>query len=339
MEKFDDLVGHFKTFAANHPDSPRIVEAFHWIGWGLRRTEKISEARKLYEAAIDKFGNDRDNLSVEDLLCGYAKLFSSPEEKSACLSRLAEREAALSSSGQKTLAARLAWLTAQMVRKSDPDKAKACWERLASYPPKTLSPLLTIEVAEFLVMEKRAAEAEVYFVRYTEAFPKNRERDRVWGGWGLVAAEKGDSAKALECFKKFEEESGNSRLMPKVLETRAKIYIAQKRHKEAVADLERILQIPAARGLPWVTALFRLGEIHDEMNAPDKAIPYYQRIYVMYQKYREWVAKAYLASGISFEKLNRDDEAMRTYQELLGMKDLADFDAFQKAEKRMAALK
>ncbi|MEO8350152.1 MAG: tetratricopeptide repeat protein, partial [Chthoniobacteraceae bacterium] len=53
-------------------------------------------------------------------------------------------------------------------------------------------------------------------------------------------------------------------------------------------------------------------------------VPYYQRIYVMYGRWPEWVAKAYLRSGDAFEQLGDRDAARRTYQEMIGNEALND---------------
>jgi tetratricopeptide (TPR) repeat protein len=50
---------------------------------------------------------------------------------------------------------------------------------------------------------------------------------------------------------------------------------------------------------------------------PRRAVAYYQRVYVLYAKWPERVAKAYLRSGEAFEALGDFPAARRTYQEML----------------------
>jgi hypothetical protein len=56
---------------------------------------------------------------------------------------------------------------------------------------------------------------------------------------------------------------------------------------------------------------------------PDLAISYFQRLYVMHGRWRDWVAKTYYRSGEAFEKLDDYASARRTYQELAGREDIA----------------
>ncbi len=61
-----------------------------------------------------------------------------------------------------------------------------------------------------------------------------------------------------------------------------------------------------------------------------------------YQKFANWVAKAYIRSGESFEKLGKQQEAANTYRELLRLandkKDLAALPETEEARKKLAAM-
>ena len=69
-----------------------------------------------------------------------------------------------------------------------------------------------------------------------------------------------------------------------------------------------------------------------------EANAFFQRVYVGYQKFLPWVAKAYIASGESFEKLGKTQEAANTYRELLRNEKLANFAEATEARKRLEAL-
>ena len=90
--------------------------------------------------------------------------------------------------------------------------------------------------------------------------------------------------------------------------------------------MERLLANEYALGQEKAKALYLIGEIHMSESRPDLAIPYFQRLYVMHGRWRDWVAKAYYRSGEAFEKLNDQLSARRTYQELAEREDLAGFE-------------
>lgn len=71
---------------------------------------------------------------------------------------------------------------------------------------------------------------------------------------------------------------------------------------------------------------------------PNLAIPYFQRIYVMYGRWSEWVAKAYYRSGEAFEKLQDTEAARKTFQELAEKEELAELPEFKKAQDRLKTM-
>ena len=57
------------------------------------------------------------------------------------------------------------------------------------------------------------------------------------------------------------------------------------------------------RGESTAYSVYSLGEIEAKKQSWAEANAYYQRVYVGYQKFLPWVAKAYIRSGECFEKL------------------------------------
>ena len=79
------------------------------------------------------------------------------------------------------------------------------------------------------------------------------------------------------------------------------------------------------RGEATAFSVYSLGQIAAKRGQWAEANAYFQRVYVGYQKFLPWVAKAYIASGESFEKLGKTQEATNTYRELLRNEKLANF--------------
>jgi predicted negative regulator of RcsB-dependent stress response len=61
-------------------------------------------------------------------------------------------------------------------------------------------------------------------------------------------------------------------------------------------------------------------------------------VYVGYQKFAPWVAKAYLMSGECFQKLGKNQEAINTYHEMLKNPKLQDFPEAEIARKHLKEL-
>ena len=152
---------------------------------------------------------------------------------------------------------------------------------------------------------------------------------------GRIEMRRGNVNAALEQFDRFEREVVGSRLFGAVMLARAELLESGGRKAEARAALDRLLGDPSALGHEKAKALYLMGEIHMNEARPDLAIPYYQRLYLMHGRWRDWVAKAYYRSGEAFEKLNDQSSARRTYQELTEREDLADFEEAGKARGRL----
>jgi tetratricopeptide (TPR) repeat protein len=149
---------------------------------------------------------------------------------------------------------------------------------------------------------------------------------------------RGNMHQALEQFDRFEREVAGSRLFGEAMLIRAKILQASGRPADSRSSLEKLLASEDAIGKEKAEALYLIGELHMGESRPDLAIPYFQRLYVMYGRWRDWVAKAYYRSGEAFEKLNDEFSARRTYQELSEREDLAGFEESLKARRRLDAL-
>jgi TolA-binding protein len=339
LGKLEELVAHFRNFVLQHDASPRCVEAFYWTGWALRQLERPEEARTVYREAVDAFGNERDRGYVEDLLLGFARLYPVPEERAAWVIELRSKVNALRREQRFTLAARFLWLSAHLSRKSAPEDYTTAMEELSGIVPKEhLSARILVEAGEYLLNQQRPEGASLLFAELLKRYPKSPLRDRALAGQGLIAVGQGKTEEALHLFDLFEKELGRSPLLPKILQARADIFVAQQRHAEAAGALEKILAEPSAKGLPWVKALYDLGQIHERLGQPRKAAACYERIYVLYGKYVAWVAKAYLARGQVLEGMKLRAEAREVYEEFLQKPELSGTEEFQSAQQRLEGL-
>ena len=88
------------------------------------------------------------------------------------------------------------------------------------------------------------------------------------------------------------------------------------------------------QGLYWIgTCKLELGEV-------EEAFSYFERVYVMYEGYAEWAAKAYEASVRCLERRGRPkDEIIATYEDMLSKEDIASTPEGVRARKRLSELR
>jgi tetratricopeptide (TPR) repeat protein len=153
-----------------------------------------------------------------------------------------------------------------------------------------------------------------------------------------MAMEDGDRQAALDYYTRLERDTPWSTLMGEVLMTRALIESEAGNTDGAAEAYTRLLAAESVPGKLKAQALLALGELEMARDRPQTAIPYYQRIYILYGKWRETVAKAYLRSGEAFEKINDLEAARKTYEELSKNEDLASLPEAQRAREHLQKL-
>jgi tetratricopeptide (TPR) repeat protein len=335
-EAFDRMEEHFRKFLEVRSDSPRLTEALAQLAWIKRQEGKKDEAADFYWEAIRTHGNDPEAAAVEEMLLTLRKYYrgSEPEAGVAAYeSKLGELEKEAQQSGQTTLAARMVWMQSQLAENEAVDAALA---RLPDEAELTdLSPRLLADAGDALRRQGKAGRAEECYWTILRWYPRSLYKDRSYAGLGILTREAGDDAGALDYFAKFERETVQSPLWSQVLRARADIYLARGESDLAIRELNRILEIDSAKGLPWVQALYEIGSTLLKENEAKQAIPYFQRIYIMYRRWDDYVAKAYWESGQAFEKLQMNNEALNTYKEFIDNTHLSDQPEYAKARERL----
>jgi len=106
----------------------------------------------------------------------------------------------------------------------------------------------------------------------------------------------------------------------------------------AIRAYQEVLKVREWRGVAWAEANYKIGLSHLEAGDYEAAFGFAQRVYVLYASVREWAAAAYLVSGQALENMNRANDAIATYRELLADEELAAEPAANEARERLQLL-
>ena len=331
-----------------YPRSPRAAEALFLIGQSWRQEDQPDKAIAEYWRAIGDFGNDPEADSVEDLFIALGRLHKSDTEKHDHLAALRELRAKAEAEQQETLTVRSIWALGQAVKKSDPELSSALFrEASALAKAETTNPLILADGAEAQLAgatsggEESAGRREKAAQIYRDLLkwhPRAVQKDKALAALGRMAMEDGDRQAALDYYTRLERDTPWSTLMGEVLMTRALIESEAGNTDGAAEAYTRLLAAESVPGKLKAQALLALGELEMARDRPQTAIPYYQRIYILYGKWRETVAKAYLRSGEAFEKINDLEAARKTYEELSKNEDLASLPEAQRAREHLQKL-
>lgn len=351
--EWDKVAELYTDFVKDKPDNPTVITALFWIGKAKAHEGKIDEAKKLAADTIKKYIDDRNREAVEQLITQLAQLCvkkkhpaetvdgASPapaiaeEDPGAELERLLDTEGA-----SPTAKARIVFAKAELarLRRQPAEEDKYLAELARDYKPDALSPLLLGEVGDYVLGKGMLDHAADFYQPLLHDFPKSQMVDYAYNGLGEIAYQKKDYPKALQLFNDGLEKIAAAQKLKDLTVGRAKTLFALGRLDEAQKAFEQVASVREWRGETTAFAVYSLGQIAAKRNKWAEANAYYQRVYVGYQKFLPWVAKAYIGSGESFEKLGKNQEAVKTYQEMLRNEKLASFAETGEARKRLAAL-
>jgi TolA-binding protein len=350
--QWDKVAELFTGFIKDKPDNPTVVTAIYWIGKAKARDGKIEEAKQLAADTIKKYIDDPNRDAVEQLITQLAQLCvkkkkpadtetaapATPEvDSGAELDRLLARNGGKESATAK---ARILFAKAELarLRRQPAEEEKNLAQIAAGFKPEELSPLLLGEAGDYLLSKGKLDQAEGFYQPLINDFPKSQMVDFAYNGLGEIAYEKKDYPKALKYFSDGLDKIAASQKLKEISVGRAKTLLALGKLDEAQKGFEQVASVRGWRGESTAFSVYSLGEIAAKRGKWAEANAYFQRVYVGYQKFLPWVAKAYIGSGQSFEKLGKTQEATNTYRELLRNEKLANFAEAAEARKRLEAL-
>ena len=354
----------FSGFIKDKPENPTVVSAIYWIGKAKAHEGKIDEAKQLTADTIKKYVADPKHDAVEQLITQLAQLcvkkkpvvaggadpgFGSGTTAQpgspppATTDPGTELDRLLSSTADEksaTAKARILFARAELARlRHQPDEEENRIAQIArEFKPEDLSPFLLGEVGDYLLRTEKVDQAVGFYQWLQDDFSKSQMVDYAYRGLGEIAYQRRDYPTALRYFTDGTKKIVAGQKLKDISLGRAKSLLALGKLDEAQKGFEQVASVREWRGEATACSVYSLGQIAAKRGKWAEANAYFQRVYVGYQKFLSWVAKAYIASGESFEKLGQTQEATNTYRELLRNEKLANFPEATEARKRLQAL-
>jgi tetratricopeptide (TPR) repeat protein len=333
-----DLAGmkrHYEDFLKVRAQSPRVAEALNELGRVAKQEGKPEKAREIYWRALHQLGNETGRPGLEDLFLGLNALYLGDQKQE--LRVLLQKEKATAESLQRnSYAIRLGWAEAQLRQRAEPLESRVMLARLgAKLEPKNTAPRILLDCAEAAVAIGEDKEAERLFEGLRQWYPRAPERDRAFAGLGFLALANGDHERALAMFDRFEKTA----VMPKsapdthgisIVESEigGRVALARGRLLEAT-QMEKALHLYTAvqksKAMPSkirAEAFLAAASLQTQRGQMREALPIYEQVYVLFNRYPELVAKAYWGRGQALEKLGKSELAREVYSELAQRDDL-----------------
>lgn len=337
----------FQGFVDTHPDSPLNVMAIYWVGRARERLGQPAEARRITAENVKRYIADRRRDGVEQLLLLYAQLASrkrtdnrAPDDKTGMLQAIDEEIASsLADPGTESplVKARILYAQAEAARlKRNPERANALLDQIAhDFKPEDLSAPLLAMAGDRLLTAGNTGRARSFYEILKSDFPKSSSIDAAEVGLGRLALLNGDNDSAQKHFKAAMARPGAS--LPQALVGLGRTQMESSQFEEATKTFQQVAATKQWRGEPTAESLYWLGEIERKQQKYAEANAYFQRVYVSWRKFPQWVARSYLASAECFLSLNKPQEAIRTWQEMLRQDSLSKLPEWASARKELAS--
>ncbi len=322
------------------PDSPQVVEGVYWLGWAHRQLGDLQAAREAYWDALQRHGNKRAWWGFDEILKDLQRMYGGTNGLDELAQRLREEISLHRSRGRLTLASRLAMAEFHLLQRTGQsvDAEELARTFAARYPTNILGADGLLFLARRAWQAGRVNEAHPLFLQLATEFPESPLRAEAELRLSQAARQRGERDEAARRLAAAEAAVQDVPTALEITMERAEQLLADGELRAAIAKFEEILANRAARGPLWPRALFGIASAYEELRDYTKAIPYYQRIYVMYAGYPELTAKAYYHSGRCFERLNKIEEAVNSYRELLADNRLTHFEQAEFARARLKQL-
>ncbi|RFC46253.1 MAG: Tetratricopeptide (TPR) repeat/Tetratricopeptide (TPR) repeat [Verrucomicrobia bacterium] len=339
QQRREDRLTHLARFALNRAQSPRYADAVLWAAKWLDETGQPGEPARLVWAVIMEHNANPNIPAVETLLESLPSLLSKTTPNEHRSAPLRDWCAQNSDPSKGPAFLRAQWGLASALRRSAPLEARnLLLNALPHVKPDCTSSAILSDLAEACASGSQPDQAAALWRELLKWHPRSVHKDRALSALMLEAEKTGDSEKALRIASRFEAECPDSPRTGLIVLSKARLQEMAGDWKSSRQSLETLLLQRSASGEFKSEALLRLGDQQMKAGKPVTAIPYYQRVYVMYGRWKTSVAKAYLHSGEAFEKLGDKAAAIRTYSEMLDADLPPELPEIALAGKRLASL-
>ncbi|MCX7847165.1 MAG: tetratricopeptide repeat protein [bacterium] len=340
LQNYTNMVVLYQEYVATVPNSPQVVEGMYWLGWAYRQLGNLHAAREAYWDALARYGNQRAWWGFEEILKDLQRMYPGSNGVEELAQRLREEVSVQRARGRLTLASRLAMAEYYMLQRNGRTNEAEELARTfgARYPTNVLGADGLLFVARQAWQQGRTADAVPLFMQISREFAASPLRAEAELRLAQVARQRGALEEAARHLAAAEAAVQDVPTALEITIERAEHLLGVGEARAAIAKFEEVLANRAARGPLWPRALFGIASAYEELTDYVKAIPYYQRIYVMYAGYPELTAKAYYYSGRCFERLNKIQEAINSYRELLNDPRLEQYEEARYARERLKHL-
>jgi len=324
-KRYDKIISMMEAYLEEWAEESNYAGAAFWIGKSYKATGKYAEALSTYVEAIVEFGNLLENNDVDLILRELINEQETDEGKvhqGAIQERMNREWRTAKQQGKKVLALRLETLLARITDGSTREKylkGILSKENLEIASPITL-----------LLMADQAAERgnlPLVHETYDHCLAAFEESEILLDIMNIELAtrlKENDTQGVMKLAEEITSRFGYREEVGITRKLKADAHRLAKQYPEAIKTYTELFAVREWRGPLTPEALYWIGFCKNKMGETEEAFAFFQRVYVLYEGYTGWAAKAYEASIESLQKMGgREADIVRTCQEMLANEKIA----------------
>ncbi len=324
--EWDEAVRHFREYIERYGDKGNYTEGVYRLSLALKQQDKLAEAVNMATDAVRRFGNDPKAAGVDSLLKDLPADYQALKGSEAPLFFKTEIARARDLT-KRTLEMRLQMALAQV------EASSAGGLSFTKNDIAVASPATAVWIGQ-LMRKKEPELAQLAFERVIAEFPESDECGEAFMQLAEMAAAAGDIEKAVGYLEQIKRRFPTYESAARALVMQGDLLRKLERYAEAAERYDTVLQVKEWRGPLYPECLYKIGLCRMQMGEYREAFAFFQRVYVLYQHFETWTARAYLQSGICLEKLGETPQALATYDEMMKLDALASTKEYEVAADR-----
>ncbi len=309
---------HIETYG----EQGAFTEAYYWIATSEARQGRFAEANDVMLQAIARYGDQARHggidMMIRDLILEF-RTTQAAKDQTAFLDRLYAELQEAAKREETTLWLRLLTLFAEIRPAQRPELTRILLHEsyIQDAGPVTL---------DFMGREAEAAGNTNFAVKvyrhFMQTFPDSDLAADAMMGLADHHKRQGDYIEAEEWYRRVASRFPDRATAGSAMVRVGDMHRVRGNLDQAIETYNTVLSIKEWKGEAWAEALYNIGLCRREQGETEAAFAFFQRVYVLYAGYPQWVARAYLQSAECLEQLGKTQEAVRTYTEMIHREDV-----------------
>ena len=324
LKQYQEIVDMMEAYLRENGEDGNVAGAGFWLGKAYKALGENEKALKKYIETVAQFGHKPENADIDLILRELIKENDESENglsaQKGVLNQLRQELRKAQNQEQRTLELRLETLFAYITEGAERDRHV---KTILRGDVKDAGPLTLLLMATEALENGNNAQVHKVYEHCLAAFEESEILVDVMNAklQSVYNEKKYDRVKELaeEMTNRFgyRTEIGLTRKL------KGDAYRLTKQYDLAIKTYKELFAVREWRGPLTPQALYWIGVCTLEQGNTEEAFAFFQRVYVMYEGYTEWAAKAYEGSMLCLEKLGRTDDIIRTCQEMLSKDQFA----------------